>query len=268
MFVDSHCHLEMEDFEKDRKEVIERGLSEGLQYMLTVGTEEKYFKKVIEIIDAFPCVYGAIGIHPHNSKDYNGSLENTINTYLNHKKIIAYGEIGLDFFKNYSPRESQINAFQIQLEVAKRAKLPAIIHSRSAKDETIQILSTACDGNLGGVIHCYSYDLTAARKFLDMGLSISIPGTITYKNAAPLIDIIRFIPMDRILAETDAPFLTPHPHRGKRNEPYFVKLTIEQIAHAKGKEIEDTAAQLTQNFIKLFLNSSHIGHKESKGGRN
>ena len=170
MFVDSHCHLEMEDFEKDRKEVVERGLREGLQYMLTVGTEEKYFKKVIEIIDDFPCVYGAIGIHPHNSKDYNGSLEKTISTYLNHKKIIAYGEIGLDFFKNYSPKESQINAFQIQLEVAKRAKLPAIIHSRNAKDETIQILRTACDGNLGGVIHCYSYDLTTVIEISRHGL--------------------------------------------------------------------------------------------------
>jgi len=259
MFVDSHCHLEMEDFEKDRKEVVERGLREGLQYMLTVGTEEKYFKKVIEIIDAFPCVYGAIGIHPHNSKNYNGSLEKTISTYLNHKKIIAYGEIGLDFFKNYSPRESQINAFQIQLEVAKRAKLPAIIHSRNAKDETIQILNSACDGNLGGVIHCYSYDLTAAKKFLDMGFTISVPGTITYKNAQTLIDVVKFVPMDRLLAETDAPFLTPHPHRGKRNEPYFVKLTIEQIAQVKGKKIEEIATQLTENFQKLFLNNKVSG---------
>ena len=259
MFVDSHCHLEMEDFEKDRKEVVERGLREGLQYMLTVGTEEKYFKKVIEIIDAFPCVYGAIGIHPHSSKDYNGSLEKTISTYLNHKKIIAYGEIGLDFFKNYSPKEFQINAFQIQLEVAKRAKLPAIIHSRNAKDETIQILNSACDGNLGGVIHCYSYDLTTAKKFLDMGFTISIPGTITYKNSHSLVDVVKYTPIDRILAETDAPFLTPHPHRGKRNEPSFVKLTVERIAQIKGKETEEIASQLTQNFERLFLKNNISG---------
>jgi TatD DNase family protein len=259
MFVDSHCHLEMEDFEKDRQEVIERGLREGLQYMLTVGTEEKYFNKVVEIIERYPAVYGAIGIHPHNSKDYNGQLEKTISTYLKNKKIIAYGEIGLDFFKNYSPRESQINAFQIQLEVAKRAKLPVIIHSRSARDETIQILGTACNGNLGGVIHCYSYDLTTAKKFLDMGFTISFPGTITYKNAHPLIDVVKYTPTDRILAETDAPFLTPHPHRGKRNEPWFVKLTIERIAHAKGKGVEETASQLIQNFEKLFLNDKVSG---------
>lgn len=256
MFVDSHCHLEMEDFEKDRKEVVERGLREGLQYMLTVGTEETYFKKVIEIIDAFPCVYGAIGIHPHNSKDYNGSLENTISTYLNHKKIVAYGEIGLDFFKNYSPRESQINAFQAQIEVAQKAKLPVIVHSRSAKEDTIRILKSICDGTIAGVVHCYSYDLATAKKFLDMGFTISVPGTITYKNSHDLIDVVKYIPMDKILAETDAPFLTPHPYRGKRNEPSFVKLTIEQIAQVKGKKIEEIATHLTQNFVKLFLHSA------------
>ena len=254
MFVDSHCHLEMEDFENDRQEVIEKSLRDGLQYILTVGTDETYFGKVVQIIERYPSVYGAIGVHPHNSKDYSPQLEKTISSFLKNKKIVGYGEIGLDFFKNYSPRESQIHAFQLQLEVAKKAKLPAIIHSRNAKDETIQILDTACDGNLGGVIHCYSYDLPAAKKFLDMGFAISIPGTITYKNSHSLADVVRFTPIDRLLAETDAPFLTPHPHRGKRNEPSFVKLTIEKIAQLKGKTIGETATHLTQNFEKIFLN--------------
>jgi len=259
MFVDSHCHLEMEDFEKDRNEVIEKSLREGLRYMLTVGTDKTYFKKVFEIIEHYPAVYGAIGIHPHNSKDYNSQLETTISTYLKNKKIVAYGEIGLDFFKNYSPRESQVNAFQLQLEIAKRAKLPIIVHSRNAKDETIQILNAAYDGNLGGVIHCYSYDLTAAKKFLDMGFTISIPGTITYKNSHSLVDVVKYTPIDRILAETDAPFLTPHPHRGNRNEPSFVKLTVERIAQIKGKETEEIATQLTQNFERLFLKNNTSG---------
>ncbi len=243
----------MEDFEKDRQEVIEKSLRDGLQYILTVGTDESYFGKVVQIIERYPSVYGAIGVHPHNSEDYSLQLEKTISSFLKNKKIVGYGEIGLDFFKNYSPRESQIHAFQLQLEVAKKAKLPAIIHSRNAKDETIQILDTACDGNLGGVIHCYSYDLPAAKKFLDMGFAISIPGTITYKNSHSLADVVRFTPIDRLLAETDAPFLTPHPHRGKRNEPSFVKLTIEKIAQLKGKTIEETATHLTQNFERIFL---------------
>jgi len=267
MFVDSHCHLEMEDFEKDRHEVVKRSLHEGLRYLLTVGTDESYFKKVVEIIERYPAVYGAIGIHPHNSKDYNRSTKETIDAILQHKKIVAYGEIGLDFFKNYSPRESQIDAFQAQLEAAKRAKLPVIIHSRSAKDETLGILKKACNGSLGGVIHCYSYDLPTAKKMLDMGFSISIPGTITYKNSQELVDVVKYVPMDRLLAETDAPFLTPHPHRGKRNEPYLVKLTIEKIAQAKGNEIEKVAKQITQNFERIFLNeaSSEPGTTKDQG---
>lgn len=253
MFVDSHCHLEMEDFEKDRHEVIERSLHEGLKFMLTVGTDETYFKKVIEIIERYPAVYGAVGIHPHNSKDYNRRTEKTIDAILNHNKIVAYGEIGLDFFKNYSPRESQIQAFQAQLEVAKRAKLPAIIHSRNAKEETIQILQKACNDDLRGVIHCYSYDLAAAKIFLDMGFSLSIPGTVTYKNTQDLVEVVKYVPADRLLAETDAPFLTPHPHRGKRNVPYFVKLTIEKIAQIKGTATEEIARHITHNFENIFL---------------
>jgi TatD DNase family protein len=255
MFVDSHCHLEMEDFDQDRGTVIERSLQEGLRYMLTVGTEEGHFKKVIEIIETFPSVYGALGIHPHNSKDYTPDLAKALEQYLKHDKIIACGEIGLDFFKNYSPRESQLRAFQLQLEVAGKAGLPVIIHSRSAKEESIRVLTERGNGNLKGVIHCFSYDLGAARTFLDLGFSLSFPGTITYKNAAPLVEVVKFVPMDRILAETDAPFLTPNPHRGKRNEPYFVKLTVERIAHAKGKTVEETAMALHENFITLFLST-------------
>lgn len=265
MFVDSHCHLEMEDFEKDRQEVIEKSLQDGLKYILTVGTDSTYFDKVIQIIEQNQAVYGAIGIHPHNSIDYNPRLEKRIDSFLKHKKIVGYGEIGLDFFKNYSPKESQIHAFQLQLEVAKRAKLPTIIHSRSAKDETLQILNAAWDGNLGGVIHCYSYDLPAAKKFLDMGFTISIPGTITYKNSHNLADVVKFTPLDMLLAETDAPFLTPHPFRGRRNEPSFVKLTIERIAQLKGKTVEDTAAHLMKNFERLFLHKHSGRGLDSRG---
>ncbi|OPX92462.1 MAG: putative deoxyribonuclease YcfH [Syntrophorhabdus sp. PtaB.Bin006] len=263
MFVDSHCHLEMEAFDRDRKEVIERSLQEGLSYILTVGTEEAYFEKVIEIIDAYPGIYGAIGIHPHNSNDYGESIEKTIRAHLKHQKIVGYGEIGLDFFKNYSPKESQIRAFQAQIDVAKREGLPLIVHSRSAKEETIDILNDAFDGTIEGVgvIHCYSYDVDAAKRFLDMGFYLSMPGTITYKNTEPLIEVMRYLPADRILAETDAPFLTPNPYRGKRNEPRLVKYTIEKIASVRNQSVEETASMLRDNFIRLFLNGT-------RGGRN
>ncbi len=259
MFADSHCHLEMDDFEKDRGEVIGRSLKEGLRYILTIGTEESYFGKVIEIIDTFPAVYGAIGIHPHNSSEWSETTEETIATYLRHHKIVAYGEIGLDFFKNYAPKDTQIKAFSAQIEVAKKAKLPIIVHSRNAPEETIRILTELMDGVVGGVIHCYSYDLAAARKFLDMGLYLSIPGTLTYKNAETLVEVVKYIPTDRVLAETDAPFLTPTPHRGKRNEPSFVKLTTARIAEIKKTSLEDMAAALCTNFEKLFLTGEKGG---------
>jgi len=253
MFIDSHCHLEMESFDKDREEVIKRCIQEGLVYILTVGTEVRYFKKVIEILNKHPSIYGAIGIHPHNGKDYNNSLAEKIRPYLNHKKIVAYGEIGLDFFKNYSPRDSQIKAFTGQLELAKKASLPIIVHSRNAKEETLKILNEMYSNIIGGVIHCFSYDLDMAKKVLDMGFYISIPGTITYSNTQKLIDVVRYTPVDRLLAETDAPFLTPSPYRGKRNEPWFVKLTIEKIATIKHKKVEELALNLCDNFSRLFL---------------
>lgn len=244
----------MESFEKDRKEVIERSLQEGLVYMLTVGTEERYFQKVIEILDKYPSIYGAIGIHPHNSKDYNDKLSEIINRYLKHRKVVAYGEIGLDFFRNYSPRNYQIKAFTEQIELAKEAKLPIIIHSRNAQEETLKILQEANIGS--GVIHCYSYDLDTAKKVLDMGLCISIPGTITYNNTQQLTEIVKYVPTDRILAETDAPFLTPHPYRGKRNEPSFVKLIVERIARIKNEDVEELAMTILDNFSRLFLKNS------------
>jgi TatD DNase family protein len=254
MFVDSHCHLEMDTFEQDRDEVIEKSTEEGLDYILTVGTEERYFEKVVGIIEKHYNIYGAIGIHPHSSGDYNGLTAKIICQYLTHKKIVAYGEIGLDFFRNYSPRDTQIQAFRDQLIMAKNLNIPVIIHSRHAKDETLSILQETYHGDASGVIHCYSYDLDTAKKLLDMGFYISIPGTITYTNTQKeATEVVKNIPMDRLLAETDAPFLTPVPKRGKRNEPHFVKYTIARLAEIKNKDIEDVALNIRDNFVRLFL---------------
>lgn len=253
MFVDSHCHLEMEDFEQDRDTVIKKSLEEGLDYILTVGTEERYFDKVLQIIEKYDNIYGAIGIHPHNSAYYNDSTEKNVRRYAKHKKIVAYGEIGLDFFKNYSPKDRQIDAFKKQLILAKSLDLPVVIHSRHAKEETLEILQEIHQGNTPGVIHCYSYDYYTAKKLLDMGFYISIPGTITYKNAQKAEEVVKNVPIDRLLAETDAPFLTPVPHRGKRNEPRFVKYTFETIARIRKADIEEIASNIRNNFTKLFL---------------
>ena len=253
MYVDSHCHLEMDTYVDDRKAVIEKSIQEGLQYMLTVGTEEKHFNTVIEIIDRYPAVYGALGVHPHNSNELTSVVVDKIRLCAKHHKIVGYGEIGLDFFKNYAPKETQIKAFREQLELSNELHLPIIVHSRNAREETFSILKESYRNGNGGVIHCYSYDLDYAKKFLDMGLYISIPGTITYKNNEELTKVVEYIPDDRILAETDAPFLTPHPHRGKRNVPYFVKLTVEKIAQIRGQDIVKLASAMCDNFKNLFL---------------
>jgi len=249
----------MEAFDKDRDEVIKRGLNQGLAYMLTVGTEEQYFETVIDLIDRYPCVYGAIGVHPHSSKDFGDKTRERIFEYLKREKIVAYGEIGLDFFRNYSPRDSQIMAFREQLQIAHEADLPVIIHSRSAKEETLSILKEIGVGKAGGVIHCYSYDLDAAKRFLDLGFYISIPGTITYNNQQQSVEVVKYLPMDRILSETDAPFLTPQPHRGKRNEPAFVRHTVEKIAQVRQDDIEEVTRRIQENFVRLFLHNGKGG---------
>ncbi len=203
MFVDSHCHLEMEEYDKDRGAVIERAARDGITSMVTVGTEPRYFPRVVEIIEAHPALYGAIGIHPHNASDYSPDVENTIKDYLKHPRIVAYGEIGLDFFRNYAPRDVQIRAFKRQIEVGREAGLPLVIHSRDARDETLAILKDMRLHEHPTVIHCYSYDLDTAKELLDMGMYLSVPGTVTYKNSG-LPQIVRHAPLDHLLSETDA----------------------------------------------------------------
>ncbi len=255
MFVDSHCHLEMETFDKDRSEVIARSLEQGLVYILTVGTEARYFQKVKDLTVQNPSIYGALGIHPHNSSELDDDMIRKIEPFLADEKIVAYGEIGLDFFRNYAPRNVQVEAFRRQIELARKADLPIIVHSRQAKDETLEVLQEMAKDSMRGVIHCYSYDVDTARRFLDMGFHISIPGTITYKNSGDQVDVVRYLPVERLLTETDAPFLTPNPHRGKRNEPHLVKLATERVAEIKKVDIGDLCASLRTNFERLFLNN-------------
>jgi len=256
MYIDSHCHLEMDAYDDDRKAVIEKSIQEGLQYILTVGTEKKHFNTVLEIIDKYPAVYGALGVHPHNSNELTPVVADNIRLCAKHDKIVGYGEIGLDFFKNYAPREAQIKAFREQLGLASELHLPIIVHSRNAREETFNILKESYRNGDGGVIHCYSYDLDYVKKFLDLGFYISIPGTITYRNTEELAKVVEYVPDNRLLAETDAPFLTPHPHRGKRNVPYFVKLTIEKMAEIRSQDMLELASAICDNFKNLFLEST------------
>ncbi len=253
MLVDSHCHLEMESFDEDREALIDECLKEGMRYMLTVGTEEAYFEKVIALIDKYPVIYGALGIHPHNSGDFTGRIAGILRQYAGHPKIVALGEIGLDFFKNHAPRQTQEASFAAQLALAAELALPVIIHSRDAEKETLARLFAAHKDGVRGVIHCYSYGIAFAKAVLDMGFFVSIPGTITYKKTEELVDVVAYVPEDRLLVETDAPFLTPHPYRGKRNVPHYVKLTLDRVAAIRGVSAEYLAPAICRNFETLFL---------------
>jgi TatD DNase family protein len=253
MYVDSHCHLEIEDFDSDRDRVIEESLAEGLVYMLTVGTEEQYFSRVAALTEKCPEIYGAVGIHPHSADAYNDRVEERLRVALQGPKIVALGETGLDFFRNRSPRDRQVRAFEDQVGLAGDLDLPIIVHSRDSREETFAILDRLKGDFAGGVIHCFSYDLEYARKFLDLGFYISIPGTITYTKNTALAEVAAYVPSDRILAETDAPFLAPHPYRGKRNLPYYVKTTVAKLAAIRNVDTETISSQIHRNFESLFL---------------
>jgi len=264
MFVDSHCHLEMEEYVDDRQAVIDRAARGGVSCMVTVGTEIRYFGKVLEIIERDARVYGALGTHPHNAKDYSSEIEEKTRGYLRHPRVIACGEIGLDFYRNLSPAALQIEAFRRQIALAVEEGLPVIIHSRNAKEKTLEILRETLNNGPRTVVHCYSYDLATAKKLLDMGMYLSIPGTVTYRNTG-LAKVVRYVPLDRLLSETDAPFLAPASERGRRNEPAFVKHVVREIALLKGKTAEETASVLMETFKAVFLSGDKTGGQGRTG---
>lgn len=248
-FVDVHTHLELPEFDSDRNEVIERAFHSNLSFICTVGIEPKFWKIAKAISDQYEKIYFAVGLHPHESKMYTDEIERELINYLQHEKCLMLGEIGLDFFKNYSPKEKQLEVFERQLDLAEKIKKDVIIHIRNAHKESKQILKKR---NIKGIIHCFSGSLEDAKEYIKMGFFISIPGTITYKNAENLREVVKNIPLDYILTETDAPFLSPIPHRGKRNEPSFVTYVVDLIAKLKGISVEDTARTIYVNAMKAF----------------
>jgi TatD DNase family protein len=252
MYIDSHAHLEMSDYDHDRDEMIKRALDQGIEKIVTIGIDKKECAQAIELAATYPFIYVALGLHPHNAKKSDNNLFDFIKANVQHKSVVALGEMGLDFFKNWSPRNDQIRCFHDQLALARELKLPAIIHDRDAHEETLRILREERAWESGGVIHCFSGDFKMAAACIDMGFFISIPGTITFKNATSLQEVVNKIPLENILIETDAPFLTPVPFRGKRNEPSYVRYVAEKIAEIKKVPLETVASVTTHNSRLLF----------------
>lgn len=252
MLIDSHAHLEMPEFGKDLDEVVQRAKEAGVEYIFTVGTEKKDWNRALEIAHRYPCVYATLGVHPHNAQEIDDRSYPILKKLCQDAKVVAYGEIGLDFYRNLSPREVQLKRFREQIGLARELKLPIIVHDRDAHDETLEILKSERAGEHGGIIHCFSGDSRMAKACIDLGFLISVPGSITFKNAVPVHEIVRKIPLEFLLVETDAPYLTPVPFRGKRNEPSYVRYTAEKLAELKKVPFEKVAEATRANALRVY----------------
>ena len=252
MLIDTHAHLEMREFNDDRDEVIQRAREAGVEYIVTIGTTVESSRDAVLLAEKYDFIYAAIGIHPHEVKDILHPAYGMIRHLAKHKKVVAYGEIGLDYHYENSPRSDQKRKFRDMLREARELDLPVIIHDREAHDDTIRILSEEWSPDLGGVMHCFSGDAAMAKKVIEMGFSISIAGPVTFPKAESLREVVRQIPIEHMLIETDSPYLAPQPVRGRRNEPSFVCHTAEEVARLKGLSVDDVARITTFNAMQLF----------------
>ena len=252
MLIDSHAHLDMKQFDSDRDQVIDRALSADVRHIITVGIDIISSRNAVKLAAHYPSIFATAGVHPHNADNANKDDFEQIALIAQHKKIIAVGEIGLDFFRNRSARQKQIEVFTQQLAIAISLDLPVVIHDREAHTETVNILSSFQRNGLHGMIHCFSGDYKLANTFIKMGYYISIPGTVTFNNASQIQDVVRKVPINKLFLETDAPFLAPTPYRGKRNEPSYIIHTAQKIAKLRGISFEELSYQTSKNVCQLF----------------
>ncbi len=252
MLIDSHAHLEMPEFKRDLETVIQRAKESGVEYIFTVATEKQDWKRALEIAHSYPSIYAILGVHPHNAKEIDDQTYPMLRELCQNGKVKAYGEIGLDFFRNLSPRDLQMKRFREQIGLAKELGLPIVVHDREAHQETMEILKSEKAEECGGIIHCFSGDDEMAKVCMDMGFYISIPGSITFNKAERFRGIVKKISLEFLLVETDAPFLTPEPFRGKRNEPSYVRYTAQKVAEIKNVSFEKVAEVTTENALRVY----------------
>ena len=254
MIIDSHCHLTYEPMSKALNETIKRANKDGVKYMLTISTEDKSFDKIIKIVKEYDSVYGTYGIHPHEAKSHqNIKSRDIINKVNQNKKIIGIGETGLDFYYNHSEKKDQINSFEEHITAAQEKNLPLIIHTRSAEKDTFEILEKCLKRkNIKILIHCFTGTREFAFKLLDLGAYISASGVVTFNKSQDLANIFKDIPNERILVETDAPYLAPVPLRGKSNEPSYIIHTVKFLSKIKKLSFDDFSNITTNNFFNLF----------------
>ncbi len=252
MLIDSHAHLDDRRFDKDRESIINSFEDNDISLVINPGADLSSSIKAVNLAEKYERVYAAVGVHPHSAKEIDESTIEILKSFSNREKVVAIGEIGLDYYYDNSPRDIQRKWFIEQMRLAKEVNLPIIVHSRDAQQETFDLIKAEQDGSLGGVLHCYSGSVEMAKEYIKLGFYISIAGPVTFKNARVLKEVVREIPLDKMLVETDSPYLTPEPYRGKRNEPIYVRFVAATIAEEKGVSFEDVARITGENTKKLF----------------
>jgi TatD DNase family protein len=252
MFIDTHAHLFYPNFSGEVDEVINRAKSEGVDYIIVPATDLASSAQAIALAEKYEFIYASVGIHPHDTKEWNGSLLNNIEQLASYNKVVAIGEIGLDYYYDFSPKEMQLKAFEEQINLALKLELPVIIHNREADEDLRRIIRKYRGSGLRAQFHCFAGSIADARELIEMHHFISFTGNITFKKADTLIKILRSIQIDNLLLETDSPFMTPVPFRGQRNEPAYIKLVAEKIAEVQNLTVNDIANATSLNAFKLF----------------
>jgi TatD DNase family protein len=252
--IDSHAHIQAKEYAGETEAVIGRAREVGVEQIIVVGGagEMSSNTEAVALAESFANLYATIGMHPHDAKQVHERELRQLRTLSAHPKVIAVGETGLDYYYNHSPREIQRQVFAQFIALADETELPLVVHERDAAHEAADLLREEAKGKVLGVIHCFTGDYVAARNYLDLGFYLSFTGIITFKNAEALREVVRKVPLDRMLVETDSPYLTPVPHRGKRNQPAYVRLVAEAVAQIKGISLEEAANATTRNVRQLF----------------
>jgi TatD DNase family protein len=252
--VDTHCHLDWKAFEADRADVIHRAVQAGVRRMITIGVDASSSRRAIEIAEQHDAVYAAVGVHPNDCADFEAALLQEIQVLAQHPKVVAIGEIGLDYYWRKVDHDTQARAFRAQLELAARLGKPVIVHSRDAAPDVMKVLEdfTSHVSRITGTLHSYFDDLAICERAFALGFYVGVTGPITFKKAERERELVQRLPLDRLLLETDAPFLTPVPHRGERNEPAYVRHVAEMIAQARDRSAGEVARQTSRNAETLF----------------
>lgn len=252
--VDSHAHIQGHEYSGETEAVLQRAREAGVERIIVVGGagELSSNNAAIALAESNPNLYATVGMHPHDAKDVRPEELAQLKNLTSHPKVVAVGETGLDYYYNHSPHDVQRKVFTQFIHMAREAELPIVVHEREAARQAAEILRREGANDIRGVIHCFTGDYDAARQYLDLGFFLSFTGIITFKNAAPLRDVVRRVPLERLLVETDSPYLTPVPFRGKRNEPAFVRYVAETVANVKEIFLEDVAQVTTRNVKNLF----------------